>query len=316
MIIDSKNMFNRKSQSLGFTLVELLVAITVSVLVSMIIVQHFFSMQDDYSNTVESYNNYREDYESQAIFRALIEEAYISGNSTYSIFKQRNTAVGNQQVNPFNYPLIYAQQESGGGINGFTLNNIQANTDVLVLQTIENPFIINSTINSTDRSISVNSADTGVTGNNQYLMLTDETHQTLLEASSVNVNAQSGTTQITLANDIGQIYPSGSTLYTGYTVRFIYVRNSGDVDEVGNPVFELFERTFINNNNGSSGVLLRNVSNLQIQYGLSDGSWHNVQSSLTNPELWYGEIKGVRLSYDVNGESKDVIVALSNKNSM
>ncbi|MED7819872.1 MULTISPECIES: prepilin-type N-terminal cleavage/methylation domain-containing protein [unclassified Francisella] len=301
-------MFLLKKQK-GVSLVEVLVSVTIMIIVSFLVVDTFYQARLSFNSSVVNLDFYKKSVESRAIFTNLVDNAYITGNATYSILKKRNNAIGSTPViNPFDYPLIYAQPVPLVASSNFP-SDAQQGTDVLVVQTIDFPIVLEKAVSSSDQSITF---DKVYAGSNQYMMLTDDTNQSLLETSSVHVNIDSGSTTFNLETPIGQSYPVGSTLYTGYTIKVIYIRNTGQVDNNGNPEFELFQRSYSNSTNETEQALLKGVSDLHISYKMSgqNQQWQAVTSQ-TNKRSWYREIRGIKIDYKLDGQDQEVVLSFN-----
>ncbi|MEY8714303.1 hypothetical protein AB9G26_03345 [Francisella philomiragia] len=305
-----------KTKENGISLVEVLVTVTIMITVSYLIVQSFYQMRKDYYNLIDNFKSYEKIVESKIIFQNLIENSYISGNSSYSIMKKNNTNIGNiQNLNPFDFPLIYAQQEPliDGGLFGTDYpSDVQNGTDVLVLQTIDSPQVLTSSITSGDTAISrpINSDTTDV-ADDVYLMITDDINKTLLRSSGTKTSSDNS---IDLLNAIGQSYPSGSTLYTDYGLKVVYIRDTGETNDNSETNYELYESFYQTNNNGIGQTLLEGVSNMQISYNIN-GTWQRVasesQANNNYKRLWYRAIKGIKINYDLDGKPNETVISFN-----
>ncbi|WP_191092521.1 type II secretion system protein [Francisella sp. SYW-9] len=297
--------FVRKQK--GMSLVEVLVSVTIMVIVSFLLVDTFFHARRSFDSSVQSLDSYKNNVEARLIFTNLIDNAYITGNATYSILKRRNTAINPApQPNPFDYPLIYAQPAPLVDSSNFP-SDAQQGTDVLVLQTIDFPITLENAVSATDQAITFNKV---YPGSSQYMMLTDDTNQTLLLRDSAQVD--DGVTTFDLASPIGQSYPAGSTLYTGYIIRVIYVRDTGVADSNGNNEFELYEKSYSNNGSETDQVLLKGVSDLHISYKTAgqNQQWQAVTAQ-TNKRQWYREIRGIKIDYRLDGQDQEVVLSFN-----
>ncbi|GAB4222992.1 MAG: hypothetical protein Kow0076_5030 [Francisella sp.] len=315
-------MISKYKKNNGISLVEVLVVTAIMLVVSTIIINSLYHIRDFYNNLVTESKDYTEEIESEAIFRSLLENSYIHGRVNYSIFKAKNTDIGSiQDINPFDYPVIYAQQYPL--IEGSVLNgtpdfpaDAQVGTDVLVLQAIDSPQLISSGVTSGSSSITrVVNSSTPAVEDNVYMMITDTTNQTLLISNGAKTSTDS---TIDLLYPITMDYPSGSTLYTNYETSIIYIRDTGTVDSSGNEIYQLYQRFYQTNNNGSGQVLLEGVSNMQISYNTGSG-WQRV-ANIDNADnnykrLWEGEIKSIKINYDLNGTTHEVIIAFNSLGS-
>ncbi|QIW09452.1 prepilin-type N-terminal cleavage/methylation domain-containing protein [Francisella sp. LA112445] len=301
-------MFLARNQK-GISLVEVLVSVAIMVIVSFLIVDTFYQARVSFNTSVQNLDSYKNNVEARLIFTNLIDNAYITGNETYSILKKRNTAINSiPEVNPFAYPLIYAQ--SAPLVTGSNFpTDAQQGTDVLVLQTIDFPITLENAVSSSDQTITFNKV---YSGTKQYMMLTDDTSQSLLLRDSARVN--NGSTTFNLAAPIGQSYPAGSTLYTGYTIKVIYIRDTGRVDSHGNNEFELYERSFSNNEatGQTNQALLKGVSDLHISYKTAgqNQQWQAVTAQM-NKKLWYREIRGIKIDYRLDGQDQEVVLSFN-----
>ncbi|API86158.1 type II secretion system protein [Francisella uliginis] len=301
-------MLSLKRQK-GISLIEVLVSVTVMALVSFLIVDTFFQARKSFDSSVQNLDSYKNNVEARLIFTNLIDNAYITGNETYSLLKKRNVAISpTPEVNPFDYPLIYAQQAPLVSSSNFP-SDAKQDTDILVLQTIDYPITLERTVSSDDQSITF---DKVYGGAKQYMMLTDDTNQSLLLRDSVQTN--DGSSTFNLASPIGESYPAGATLYTGYTIKVIYVRDTGNVDSNGNKEYELYERSFSDNEaeDEIGQALLKGVSDLQISYKTSGQSqqWKAVTAQ-TNKRSWYREIRGIKINYRLDGQDREIVLSFN-----
>ncbi|MED7787655.1 type II secretion system protein [Francisella sp. 19X1-34] len=299
-------MFSTKKQK-GMSLVEVLVSVTIMVIVSFLLVDTFYHARRSFDTSVQNLDSYKNNVEARLIFTNLIDSAYITGNATYSILKKRNTAINpTPEINPFDYPLIYAQPAPLVDSSNFPAD-AQQGTDVLVLQTIDFPITLENPVSATDQTISFSKV---YPGTSQYMMLTDDTNQSLLLRDSAQTN--DGSTTFNLASPIGQSYPAGSILYTGYTIRVVYVRDTGQVDSDGNKEFELYEKSYSNNGSETDQVLLRGVSDLHISYKTAgqNQQWQEVTAQ-TNKRQWYREIRGIKIDYKLDGQDQEVVLSFN-----
>ena len=209
----------------GVSLTELLVTITVTWIVMVLIVQSFYQMREQNIRSVETLHTHTEAVEADNIFRNLIDGAYISGNATYSFWKLSSFQISSgSQINPLDYPIIYAQREPL--TTGFP-SDAQAGTDILVVQTIDDPQVLTTGIISGASSFTrpVDGASAITAG--KYMLLSSESHQNLITAVS---DVASGATTVNLGTgatgesaNINQNFPVGTTLYTDYVFRIIYI---------------------------------------------------------------------------------------------
>ena len=202
-------------------------------------------------------------------------------------------------MDPIDYPLIYAQQEPLSA--GFP-DDVESNTDILVLQSIESPQIVTSAVTAGDESISrFIDADTPAITDGNYMLITDNNKSTLLRADGAKTTSE-GTVDLVAA--ISKGYPVGSTLYTDYAIKVVYVNNAN----------ELVQMFYQSNVAVTSQVLVDGMSDLQITY-LLNGVWTSVATAGNADDqyhrLWDKDIKAVRLNYQLNGEAHEDILSLS-----
>ncbi|BCD92379.1 hypothetical protein fh0823_25180 [Francisella halioticida] len=293
-------MMRRKD--LGVSLVEVLVTIAVAWIVMVLIVQSFYQMRRQNIETVENLHTHTEAVEVDNIFRSLIDNAYISGNATYSFWKLSSLQVASQ-LNPLNYPIIFAQRAAlTPGVTTLT-PNFEADTDVLVVQTIDDPQVLSTAIVSGAISFTRPVAVAPAITAGRYMLLSSESHQNLITAAN---NVASGSTAINMAA-INQNFPAGTTLYTDYVVRIIYVEEQADGQ--GNVEDNLVQLNYDGTGAPVRTVLLSGVSNLQISYNTGAG-WQRVTANVPEElRLWYKQIRGLRFNYNLNGESHETVVA-------
>ncbi|API87622.1 hypothetical protein [Francisella uliginis] len=284
----------------GVSLTELLVTITVTWIVMVLIVQSFYQMREQNIRSVETLHTHTEAVEADNIFRNLIDGAYISGNATYSFWKLSSFQISSgSQINPLDYPIIYAQREPL--TTGFP-SDAQAGTDILVVQTIDDPQVLTTAIISGASSFTRPADGAPAITASKYMLLSSESYQNLITAAS---DVASGTTTINLATAINQNFPAGATLYTDYIVRIIYIAE--ETDNQGNVENDLVQLNYDGTGNPIRTTLLSGVSDLQIRYNIGAG-WQRVTAN--DPDrLWYKQIRGLEFSYNLNGQNHQVIVA-------
>ncbi|MED7789238.1 prepilin-type N-terminal cleavage/methylation domain-containing protein [Francisella sp. 19X1-34] len=290
-----------KRRDYGVSLVEVLVTMTVGLIVMVMIVQSFFQMRKQNVKSVQNLHSYTEVVEADNIFRNLIDGAYISGNATYSPWKLSSSQVSGSEIDPLSYPIIYAQ---GVPLVTNIPADAQAGTDLLVVQTIDDPQILTTTIASGSSSLTRSADGASAVTAGRYMLLSSESHQNLISADS---DVASGSTTINLSTNINQSFPVGATLYTDYVVKIIYIRE--EADNQGNVENDLVELSYDGTGSSTPNVLLSGVSDLQISYIGTNGQW--VRVSTTPPQMpeWYKQIRGLRFTYNLNDESHEVIVA-------
>lgn len=299
-----------KIKKQGVSLVEVLVTLAVALIAIAIIDQSFYQIREQHLNTMESLDDNTGVIEVDNIFRDLVEGAYISGNAIYSPWKLSTPQVIGLQVDPLKYPIIYAQRAPlRSGATVLTPNH-QADTDVLILQTIDDPQVLTAAIasgaTSFTRPIAPEATETppAITAS-RFMLLSSESHQNLISAgndiasnqATVNLNGGSGA--------ISQNFPVGSVLYTQYLFKIVYIREN--IDGQGNVEDQLCQLSYDQSGAPITTVLLDDVSNLQISYRTNAG-WQRVAPD-DDIRIWYKEIRGLRFSYTLDGENHQTIVS-------
>jgi type IV pilus assembly protein PilW len=287
----------------GVSLIEVLVTIAVGMIVMVMIVQSFFQMRRQNLESVETLHSYTEVVEADNIFRNLIDGAYISGNATYSPWKLSSSQVNGSQINPLNYPIVYAQ---GVPLVAGVPDDAQAGTDLLVVQTIDQPQILTTAIASGASSFTRPADGASAITAGRYMLLSSESHQNLIVSGN---DVASGSTTISLPGStvINQNFPVGTTLYTDYVVRIIYIEE--ETDNQGNIEDDLVQLSYDGTGDPIRTLLLAGVSDLQISYFDSNGQWVRVSANPPQMSDWYKQIRGLRFTYNLNGENHETIVA-------
>ncbi|WP_150466361.1 PilW family protein [Francisella sp. SYW-9] len=293
----------------GVSLVEVLVTIAVGMIVIVMIVQSFFQMRKQNLESVETLHSYTEVVEADNIFRNLIDGAYISGNATYSPWKLSLSQISSgSQIDPISYPIVYAQ---GAPLVDGIPDDAQAGTDLLVVQTIDDPQILTTAIASGASSFTRPADGASAIAAGTYMLLSSESHQNLITVVS---DVVSGATTVNLGTggagetaSINQNFPSGSTLYTDYVVKVVYISEQEDAQ--GNIENDLVQLSYDGTGDPIRTVLLSGVSGLQINYVGVNGQWVRVSASPPQISDWYKRIRGLRLTYNLNDESHETIVA-------
>lgn len=294
-----------KREIRGITLTELLVTMAVAWIVMVLIVQSFYQMREQNLDSVQALHTHTEAVEADNIFRNLIEGAYISGNATYSFWKLSSLQISSgSQINPLEYSIIYAQRAPLTSGATVLTPNPQAGTDVLLVQTIDDPQVLTAAISSGVSSFTRPADGAPAITAGEYMLLSSESHQNLITAGS---DVPSGATTINLPGDdnINQNFPAGTTLYTDYVVRIIYIREQ--TDNQGNVENDLVQLSYDGTGDPIPVVLLSGVSSLQISYNIGSG-WQRVTAN--DPDrLWYKQIRGLEFSYNLNDETHQTVVA-------
>ncbi len=290
----------------GISLIEVLLTITIMMIVSTLIIQSLYQMHTSYKSSMEKFNTSNRDIEARAIFQNLINNSYISGNMICSFLIKKNVSVNQTlEVNPFDYPLIYAQQAPLISDKNYP-TDVQTGTDILVLQAIDSPQTLTSSVSSGDQSIlrlvddNTSSVESGT-----FMMLTDGQEETLLSASETATDNDS---IIHLSKKIDHSFPSGSVLYTDYSFKIIYIQDTGQKE------YALYEVFYTGINKVSEQVLLKGVSDLQISYNLNN-TWQRVASEQNANDqykrLWNREIKGIKINYLLDGKEQEAIISFN-----
>ncbi|QEO56593.1 pilus assembly FimT family protein [Francisella marina] len=290
----------------GISLIEVLLTITIMIFVSTLIIQSLYQMHTGYKSSIEKFNTFNRNIEARAIFQNLINNSYISGNMICSFLIKKNVSVDQTlEINPFDYPLIYAQQAPLISDKDYPAN-VQIGTDILVLQTIDSPQTLTSPISSGDQSIlrlvddNTSSVESGT-----FMMLTDGQEETLLSASET---ATDNDNLIHLSKKIDHSFPSGSVLYTDYSFKIIYIRDTGQKE------YALYEIFYTGSNKVSEQILLKGVSDLQISYNLNN-TWQRVAPEQNANDqykrLWNREVKGIKINYLLDGKEQEAIISFN-----
>ncbi|MED7820247.1 MULTISPECIES: hypothetical protein [unclassified Francisella] len=302
-----------KVKKQGVSLVEVLVTLAVAIIVIAIIDQSFYQIREQHLNTMESLDDNTEVIEVDNIFRDLVEGAYISGNAMYSPWKLSTSQVSNLQVNPLDYPIIYAQRAPL--ISGATItlpSDAQNGTDVLVLQTIDDPQVLTTAIAFGDTSFTrpIAPEAPAITAS-KFMLLSSESDQNLISAGSDATSNQATVNLVGGSGAISQNFPVGSVLYTQYLFKIVYIREN--IDGQGNVDDQLCQLSSDQSGAPVPTVLLDDVSDLQISYRTNAG-WQRVAPD-DDIRIWHKEIRGLRFGYRLNGENHQTIVSFGGVSS-
>jgi len=273
-----KNLNNQ-----GFTLVELMVAMAISLVVMGAIFLTFKSQQDSYviqDQITATQQNLR------SAMYMLTRDIQMAGYYTNFDTETYTMDWDDLGVNEVIRPLIYARDNiaDGGG------DNIKDNTDLIVIikashisgnsrQLTAGESASGSTVDDSLRDV-----DNLVTGKCALLV-----KENLSRAEFFQVQEDTGVMNLTIS--LVENYGENDWIYRADVIIY-YVDDEddpGDPNDNDDPEHPKLRRKNLGSNQGAQ-VVAENIDNLQFQYLLSDGTWTN------NPAGQEPNVRAVEIS--------------------
>jgi type IV pilus assembly protein PilW len=259
----------------GFTLIELMIAMAITLVVMGAIFMTFKSQQDSY---VVQDQVTRMQQNLRGAMYVMTRDIQMAGYYTNFDKTSCLTDWDNNGTNDIGFrPLIYAQDNVNDGGGG---DNIKDNTDIIVIVKASQDFnrtllagegtITSGTITLSNRDLdgdASNDPDLDNTYNRYGLLVKKD----LSDADFFEVNNASGT--ITPPDGLSKNYGEGDLIFRADVIIY-------RVDE--NAIHPSLQRTNLSSSSGSTTVA-EDIDSLQIRYRLSDGSWVKASDANFNP---------------------------------
>ena len=245
----------------GFTLVELMVAMAISLVVMGAIFLTFKSQQDSYvvqAQITATQQNLRS--AMYMLTRDIQMAGYYTNfdTNTYTTIDWDPTLGGNETTRP----LIYGRNNDDG-----SGNDVKLGTDVIVIIKASNnsndsrQLTGSDTIGTNTITLSPFDIDLDDSGSRFGLLIKDN----LSRAEIFEITSKAGTT-VTLTNNLLESYTAGDRIFRADVIIY-------KVDEDSdNPSLR---RANLGNGGATFNVIAENIDNLQFRYLLSDGTWTN-----------------------------------------
>lgn len=308
-------MFIKSRKSSGFTLVELMIATTISLLVIVAAVSIYISIKNQYAKYSNKHEINTKKLLVEQIFSNSISQIGYSSNyidkpkldntsDNYNdIFSQYGAlSVGRLPVK--NVISISAILENDFSSCITSQGCFQDNTDFLMIQ--------KSTKSTTLSEVSSNNA---IKLNNFYdgslavdnFNLNDYAVLCNVDFCQLNKVANLSNNLLETANRVDNSFYKND--YAGiYVLEIYYIKDSKRLDVDGNKVYSLYKYVKNGSSAGSSYELVSDVSNLEIFYA-TDSDIDTTNGNIAwkrAPDLTYsidnGNLKGIRIDFNIDGE--------------
>ncbi|WP_052399154.1 hypothetical protein [Candidatus Francisella endociliophora] len=298
-----------RQKNYGLSLVELLVAVTLSIIASSIAINIYLNIKDFYKSSTEKADaDVKELTVKQAIYDSIIGSglscAYGTSSQTYTnntgddlsgdsfLTDSSNIRIGNITPNISDY----LETNLGAECLGTCYQN---DTDyIMVKRQVKSATLSGNLINST---LNLDSSEGIATGD--YLTLCNSQQVDLVKVSTINQN------DITLTNPATGQYITGD--YVGkFEILLFYIGDSGRVDSDGNDIYSLFLYIKSGANAGQAYELVSGVNNLKVSYATVDNNsiiWNNVSNDVDVDTL---DTSALKFSFTINSENFSKIVLL------
>ena len=295
----------------GFTLVEMLVFVTLTILV-------MTSSYTIYSTIKKESNDRRDDMEAQVkeltTKRILYNFIKNSGfackqGSLDQMYYDRTSDslddffVNSNSIHVGSLPLPVSDHLSASLETGCTGDCFEVGTDYIMIKKNQSYTQLVAT-NSTSNTVILDSVD-GISVND-YLVLCNDSDINLVKATAV----VPATNTVSLA-----LPPSGSTYYVGdyignLSLEILYIRDTGAKDADDNPIYSLYVYIKSGSNRGISHELIRGINGMHVEYGtvLNDVITWNTVSSRVGINKY--DHQALRITFSVNDKSFNKIVVL------
>lgn len=260
----------------GLSLVELMIAVTISLLLLAGVIQIFLSNKQTY-RVQEGLSRVQENL--RFAFHNTSRDIRMVGFQGCTNLEQLEPYVIANPPVQINMSTIVTGLDNVGGSNGFTA---KAGTDVItIVSGSASNLQLTGNMASDNANIQIGSnPDNFVAGD--YLFITDCEQADLFRAT--NVSSGSGTVTIAHANNmntdnrLSKAYQTDA-LVMRMTQMSYFVRDTGARDINGNPIFGLFVRTGLGGGT-IDNLMVDGIDDLQITYGVNsdDSSDYSVDS--------------------------------------
>ncbi|MBK2123828.1 hypothetical protein [Fangia hongkongensis] len=283
--------FNPKQK--GATLIQLLVGLAVAAFVILMVERMYFVLRAKYYNNVSALEENTKALELSQAIRSSIDDATTPSSFGMWPWQIKTLRVPGESFNPLNYPPVYAATS----LTNLNLSSQVSGTDILLIQGVLASETTTSVIMSS--STSVNIPTNMSIGSSDYVLLADDSGYELMKSASNSTGSS-----VTVTQGPSRDFAIGSYLAHYQTLVFYLYQDGADED------------VYLLTDNAASGdELLQKIEDFQIEYYLN-GAWSAVSSETTSGyvDSWYKEVKGIRVSYSVNGKAYTAIVAIKQNN--
>lgn len=294
----------------GLSLVELLVAVTLSIIASSIAISIYLNIKDFYTSSTEKADtNVKELTVKQAIYDSIVNSGLSCPFGTsYQTYTNNTgddlsgdaflTDSSNIRIGPIS-PSVSNSLETNLGSNCLG-TCYQANTDyIMIRREVSSTELSTNNINSTltlDSTSDINNGD--------YLALCNSSQIDLVKVTNVNSN------NVTLTNPPSSQYITGD--YAGkFEILLFYIGDSGRINADGSHIYSLFLYIKSGSSASQSYELVSDVEDLNVYYSSVENNnltWNHITTDTDIDDLTTDALK---FTFVIKGETFSRIVILS-----
>lgn len=300
---------SKKNLNKGVTLVELLVAVTISIIAITMAINIYLSSKKTYEDTKQKTDFDIKQLSAKKIFYDAITNAGFSCKYGFKNQKYINRTGENTNNFGFMYDSSPIRIGKISSISSFLQDSLgkqpgslyQAGTDYIMIKN-EDTF---SNLISEPKNLNLYLSSTEQLEKNNYLALCNDNYINIVKVASVNKRYNE--IGLTVA-PLGEYYKGD---YVGkYSVQIFYIAANYDQNDSQKLVYSLYLYTKEGSNRGVSYPIIDGVSDLKINYSILNRHhlyWKSINKNIDLDDI---KAKAIRISFKVKEKNFEKIILL------
>lgn len=294
----------------GMSLVQLMLSMTLGIIVVVMGIAVYQKMSRHYDKTVTVLEHHTQVLAVNELLTRLVDQAGIHSPFGQQAWQQHFFVGGNSPklfgLDYLDYPHVYAQQYAL--LSGTTLTLADPDSDILMLQMVGDSTYLNcNTINGHQ----VCPLQQGDEQFSTALDLRDGRYFLISDAYKIALAVRkkdNETHDVVLTAPLPMGFHSPALVASDYRVVILYIRDTGRLDQQGDPILGLYQRSLLGPSSSSMQELVAGVEQMHIEV-YYQSHWQRVDSSIPI-QAWARDIAGLRVKYRIDGQAYTSVIAL------
>ncbi|QLE79846.1 prepilin-type N-terminal cleavage/methylation domain-containing protein [Francisella sp. Scap27] len=301
-------MFKINRLQKGITLVEILVAMTVSAIVMTMAVSIFLSSKKNYQHTKTVAQNDVKVLNTQELLYNAITNAGLS--CKYGTQTQRYINRTTENLNDLNFAVNKSAVRFGdiASIGSYLKYTLPVKSQGLLYQEDSDYVMVkneslSASLESKPTSYTLNVDNTLEPAANDFLAICNDDEIDIVKATASNNN------QIKLAAAPLGDYHRGD--YVGkFAVNIFYIADTGEKDKLGHTIEGLFLYTKNGSGLANSQLLISGVSNLKVSFANTYRNKLRWKQIYNTTDLEDGDSSALRITFKIKGKKFEKVILL------